>query len=292
VARIIDELDIPAYDERTHTGCLRYVVVRVGVWNRTAQVILVTRTKAVPRVRELVRALRKVRGVASVVQNVNPEPGNAILGREYIALTKDDALIEKITPFKLRTRPGAFLQANITIARKLYRQVTEWISPGNDDVVVDLYCGAGALTFHLAATAKIVVGIEESPVAVIDAKANVRLNGISNARFHHGDVAEVLPRLFEEMGRIDVITLNPPRSGASEQTRAAIIAAAPDRIGYISCDPSTLARDLDWFSAHGYEVTHLRPFDLLPQTEHVECVATLRRRGTSDEPRAASHIDA
>jgi 23S rRNA (uracil1939-C5)-methyltransferase len=286
VARIIDELDIPAYDERAHTGCLRYVVVRVGVWNRTAQVILVTRNRALPKMREVVRALRKVRGVVSVVQNVNPEPGNVILGSEYVTLTKDDALIEKIAPFKLRTRPGAFLQANIAIARKLYRQLSEWIAPGGDEVVVDLYCGAGALTFHLAASAKVVVGIEESPVAVIDAKANVRLNGIPNARFHQGDVAEVLPRLHQQMARIDVITLNPPRSGAGETTRAAIVDVAPDRIGYISCDPGTLARDLDWFSRHGYEVTHLRPFDLLPQTEHVECVAALQRRAPADERRA------
>jgi 23S rRNA (uracil1939-C5)-methyltransferase len=134
------------------------------------------------------------------------------------------------------------------------------------------------LTFHLAADAKVVVGVEESPVAVIDAKANVRLNGISNTRFHAGEVEEVLPALHDTMGRIDVITLNPPRSGASAATRRAIVAATPKRVGYVSCDPRTLARDLDWLGDHGYEVTHLQPFDLLPQTDHVECVATLTRR--------------
>ncbi len=278
VAGAIEDIDIPAYDEREHSGCLRHVVVRVAVWNRTAQVILVTKTKTLPNNRQLVRALQRVRGVVSVVHNVNTEPGNAILGPAFMPLTKVDALIDKVGPFKLRTRPGAFLQANIGVARRIYRQTAEWIAPREDEVVVDLYCGAGALTFHLAATAKLAVGIEESPVAVIDAKANVRLNGISNARFHAGDSGDVLPELHQTMGRIDVITLNPPRSGASAGARAAIIAAAPDRIGYVSCDPRTLARDLDWLAERGYEVTHVQPFDLLPQTEHVECVARLRRR--------------
>lgn len=277
VAEIIESNDIPVYDERDHSGCLRYVVVRVAVWNRTAQVILVTKTKELPQLRQVVRSLQRVRGVVSVVQNINADPGNVILGPSFVPLTKEEALLDKIGPFKLRTRPGAFLQANIGVARRIYRQAAEWLAPTADEVVVDLYCGAGALTFHLAATAKLAVGVEESPVAVIDAKANVRFNGISNARFHSGDVAQVLPELLEKMGRIDVITLNPPRSGASEATRAAIIAAAPHRIGYVSCDPRTLARDLDWFAERGYQVTNLQPFDLLPQTEHVECVVVLRR---------------
>jgi 23S rRNA (uracil1939-C5)-methyltransferase len=278
VAEVVEDLDIPAYDEREHSGCLRYVIVRVAVWNKTAQIILVTRTKTLPEVRRVVRSLSGIRGVVSVVQNINTEPGNVIFGTQFVPLTKDESLVDKVGPFKLRTRPGAFLQANIGVARRIYRQTTEWVAPAADDVVVDLYCGAGALTFHLAADAKVVVGVEESPVAVIDAKANVRLNGISNARFHGGDVEQILPSLHQTMGRIDIITLNPPRSGASAATREAIVAAAPKRLGYVSCDPRTLARDLDWFGDHGYEVTHLQPFDLLPQTEHVECVAALKQR--------------
>lgn len=277
VADMIAALDIPVYDERDHSGCLRYVIVRVGVWNRSVQVILVTSTKTLPRVRQIVRILQRVKGVASIIQNINPDPGNVILGPEYLPLTKQDALMEKVGPFKLRTRPGAFLQANIPVAHKIYRQVATWMAPRADDVVVDLYCGAGALTFHLASTAKLAVGVEASAVAVIDAKANVRFNGVSNARFHAGDVSEVLPSLLATMGHIDIITLNPPRSGASEATRAAIVAAEPRAVGYVSCNPRTLARDLDWFADHGYEVTSLQPFDLLPQTDHVECVAALRR---------------
>lgn len=275
LASAVDRLDVPAYDERNRTGSLRYVVVRIGVWSRTAQVILVTATPVLPRARELVGALRRVRGVVSVVQNINPDPGNVILAPLHVPLTRQEALVEKIGPFKLRTRPGTFLQANIPVARKLYRHVVARLEPESKDIAVDLYCGAGALAFHLAMAARLVVGVEESDTAVNDARANVRLNGVGNARFRAGDVATVFPELCRQMGRIDIVTLNPPRRGADEPARSAIVAAHPRRIGYVSCDPDTLARDLDWFVRRGYAVTDVQPFDLLPQTDHVECVATL-----------------
>jgi 23S rRNA (uracil1939-C5)-methyltransferase len=279
VAQIVDHYEIPAYDERTFSGTLRYVVVRVSTWAKTAQVILVTRERFLPHARDIVRALRRVRGVRSVVQNINAEPGNAIFGPQYVPLTPQTALIERVDFLKLKTHAGAFLQANVAVARKLYVQALQWATPQADATCVDLYCGIGALTFYLATAAKHVVGIEESLIAVADAKENVRLNGFHNVRFHCGRVAETLPALAQGLPRLDVLTLNPPRKGADAPTRAAIVAATPARIVYISCEPTTLARDLDWFAAHGYRTIHLQPFDLLPQTEHVECVAGLMPEG-------------
>jgi 23S rRNA (uracil1939-C5)-methyltransferase len=275
VARIVERYQIPTYDERAQTGTLRYVVVRVSTWAKTAQVILVTRDRGLPHAREVVRALTRVRGVRSVVQNINPEPGNVILGSQYLPLTRETALIERVDFLKLKTHAGAFLQANVPVARKLYQHALQWAAPHSDDFCVDLYCGVGALTFYLATAAKHVAGIEESPIAVADAKENVRLNGFHNVRFHSGRVAEVLPEIAPRLPRLDVLTLNPPRKGADAATRAAIVAAAPKRIIYISCDAVTLARDLDWFAARGYRTVHVQPFDLLPQTDHVECVAGL-----------------
>lgn len=275
VARIVEHYQIPSYDERTGAGTLRYVVVRVSAWAKAVQVILVTRERALPRAREVVRALTRVRGVRSVVQNINPDPGNVIFGARFVPLTGETALVERLDFLKLKTHAGAFLQANIAVARKLYAQALHWAAPQADATCVDLYCGVGALTFYLATAAQHVVGIEESPIAIADAKENVRLNGFHNVRFHCGRVAESLPELAGRLPRVDVLTLNPPRKGADAATRAAIVAAAPRRIVYISCDPATLARDLDWFAAQGYRAVHLQPFDLLPQTEHVECIAAL-----------------
>jgi len=277
VARILEQYEIPAYDERTHVGTLRYAVVRVSAWAKAVQVILVTRERSLPRAREVVRALTRVRGVRSVVQNINPDPGNVIFGAQFVPLTRETALVERIDFLKLKTHAGAFLQANVAVARKLYVQALQWAAPQSDALCVDLYCGVGALTFYLATHAKHVVGIEESPIAVADAKENVRLNGFHNVRFHCGRVTDTLPVVAQQLPRLEVLTLNPPRQGADAATRAAIVAAAPTRIVYISCDPTTLARDLDWFATHGYRTAHLQPFDLLPQTEHVECVVALAR---------------
>jgi len=275
VARQIELCGVTIYDERIHTGQLRYVIVRMSGWTKRAQIILVTRERDWPEARALVRALRRVRGVASIVQNVNPAPGNVILGTVYVPLGGEAELVERVGFLKLKSRAGAFLQANIPVARKVYERVLDWAAPTAEDTAVDLYCGVGAISFFLATTAHHVVGIEESPLAVLDAKANVRLNGFHNVRFHAGETGALLPEMAERLGRIDLITLNPPRKGADESTRSAIVRCAPRRVVYVSCDPMTLARDLDWFAARGYRPTRLQPFDMLPQTEHVECVALL-----------------
>ena len=276
-ASAIERHAIPIYDERTRTGLLRYVVVRVSTWTKRAQLILVTRERSLPGARQLVRTLGRIRGLASVVQNVNPDAGNVIFGPEFVPLDGDLDLVERVGFLKLKSRAGAFLQANIPIARKIYERVLEWAAPTASDTAVDLYCGVGAISFHLATRAGHVVGIEASKPAVLDAKTNTRINGFHNVRFHAGEAAEVLPSVAAQLDRIDLITLNPPRKGADEATRRAIVACAPRRIVYVSCDPATLARDLDWFAAHDYATTAVQPYDMLPQTEHVECVARLER---------------
>jgi 23S rRNA (uracil-5-)-methyltransferase RumA len=277
VAEVVGRAEIPVYDEGTRRGALRYVVVRVSTWRRAVQVIVVTAVQTVPHLRDLVRALLRVRGVASVVQNVNADPGNVVLSSQFLPLTRETALIERIGGLKLKTHAGAFVQANVQVARRLYDYAARAAAPTAADTAVDLYCGVGALTFALATTAKQVAGIEASPVAVADAKENIRVNGFHNVRFYCGDAAETLATLVARLGRVDVITLNPPRKGADERARLAIAACAPRRIVYVSCDPTTLARDLDWFAAHGYATRAVQPFDMLPQTEHVECVAELVR---------------
>lgn len=276
VAATVERFALPAYDETTRAGLLRYVIVRTSLWNKAVQVILVATARGVPQLREIARAIGRARGVVSVVLNVNNDPGNAIFGTEFVPLTKEDGLVEKIGGLRLRTRAGAFLQANPNIAGRIYRQAVEWAEAGSGDAVVDLYCGAGALTLHLAAVAHTAFGFEVSPIAIVDAKRNARLNGIGNSRFRAGDAAALLAELRDAVAPA-AITLNPPRKGADEAARAAIVAAAPRRIVYVSCNPETLARDLDWFAARGYRPDAVRGFDMMPQTEHLEVVARLSR---------------
>lgn len=273
----IERRNVPVYDERSGRGWLRYVVLRSSAWKKSVQIILVVHDRSFRDEHTLTRTLRRLQGVSSVVVNVNPTPGNVIFGEAFHAVTPNDALFERIAGLKLKSRAGGFLQANIPVARRMYDRVLAWAGPKEGEVAVDLYCGVGAISFCLASRAARVYGIEESPIAVLDAKTNTRLNGFHNVRFLAGDAGPTLRALADEIGRIDVLTLNPTRKGADSTTREAILAAAPARIVYVSCSPESLGRDLDWFANHGYAIKALQPFDLLPQTDHVECVAGLER---------------
>lgn len=268
---------VPVYDERTAAGWLRYVVVRTSAWKKCAQVILVVRDRGFRGERAFLDSVRRISGVRSVVLNVNPSPGNVIFGADFVAITRENALLERIGGLELKTRAGSFLQANIQVARRIYERVLEWAEPAAGDVAVDLYAGVGAISFSLATRARIAYGIEESALAVLDAKENIRLNGFHNVRFSSEPAGQGLARLVALLGQVDLVTMNPPRKGADEETRVAIVSARPRRVVYVSCNPTTLARDLDWFAARGYRTTALEPFDLLPQTDHVECVARLER---------------
>jgi 23S rRNA (uracil1939-C5)-methyltransferase len=280
VRAAIERRDISIYDESQATGWLRYVVVRASLAQKTAQIILVVRERNPRLERVLAQTLQRARYVRSVVVNVNATPGNVILGKGFVAMTQETALIERVGPLRLKSHAGAFLQANIQAARRLYDRVLAWADLGPDETAVDLYAGVGAISFYLGSRAHRVYGIEESEIAVRDAKENIRLNGFHNVRFFAGRTADVLPSLANELGDINLVTLNPPRKGADDATRAAIVACAPRRVVYVSCDAGTLARDLAWFADHGYQTERVQPFDLLPQTEHVECVALLRRIGS------------
>jgi len=277
VRAALAQAQAPAYDERDGSGWLRYVVVRVSEWKHAAQIILVVRDRQWRGERALCERLRRLRGVAGVVLNLNRSRGNVIFGEQFHASPRELSLLERIGGLKLSSRAGAFLQANIGTARRVYECAARLAAMQPEEVAVDLYAGVGAISFHLAANADFVMGIEEVASAVLDAKLNVRLNGYHNVRFVTAPAAEGMAHAAEMLTRVDVVSLNPPRKGADEATRSAIAAVQPSRIVYVSCEPQTLARDLDWFAARGWSVTALEAFDMLPQTEHVECVARLTR---------------
>jgi 23S rRNA (uracil1939-C5)-methyltransferase len=277
VRRAIEATDPPIYDERSGNGWLRYVVIRASAWKHSAQVILVVRDRQWSGEAALLGRIRRLPGVRSVTLNLNRSQGNVIFGERFIGITREQSLVERVGGLTLSSRAGAFLQANIGVARKVYERVLAAADPTPDAIAVDLYCGVGAISFYLATRARQVFGIEESPHAVLDAKRNIRLNGFHNVRFFAAPAAAGMTRLADALPAVDLVTLNPPRKGADEPTRAAIARAAPPRIVYVSCEPTTLARDLDWFAARGWRTTRVDPFDMLPQTEHVECVAVLDR---------------
>jgi 23S rRNA (uracil1939-C5)-methyltransferase len=277
-------LRIAAYDERRHVGELRYLVARYGSWRRRVQLVLVTTRRETDRLRELSRRVaRRCRVLGGIVHNYNPERGNVIFGSTFATLRPPAVLVERIGELELEASPGSFLQVNPWTARRIYETALEWAAPEPEARALDLYCGVGPLSLSLATRAAFVVGIEESPRAIADARANQRRNRRYNLRFEQGDAAAAIARLGATIGAIDIVTLNPTRKGASTVVLEAIAAAHPRRIVYVSCEPRTLARDLERLAELGYRTARVRLFDMLPQTEHVEAVSLLVPRGHAED---------
>jgi 23S rRNA (uracil1939-C5)-methyltransferase len=277
VTTLLTDFGMPIYDERSGKGMLRYVVVRYSSWLRQAQVILVS-SRQPPGLAQLVRRLRRVtKGLKSVVLNINRSSGNVIFGSRWMSLGGPEGIVERFGPVKLHVRAGSFLQANRWVATRLYRLADRWLSGRGDETVVDLYAGAGGIALTLAPSVARVFAVEESDTATGDARSNARRNGISNLRAISGAVENVLSQLRGQLGTVDAVTLNPPRTGVPERVVREIVALRPRAVLYLSCDVETLARDLARLSALGYRTVRAQPADMLPQTRHIECLALAER---------------
>jgi 23S rRNA (uracil1939-C5)-methyltransferase len=273
----VERLEIPIFDERHREGSLRYALARWSELTGRAQLMLVAATPEPPRLERLVAALRRDQPkLGAAFLCVNPTPGNTLLSADVRRLFGPPALAERFGPIVIEARPDAFLQANTSVASYLYATALRWLSPSPEDVVVDLFCGAGALALQLAGRAGRVLGIENAPAAIASARANAKRLGLRNARFAAGDAAAVEAIAgLEGLGSPSLITANPPRRGLGAALVDAIVRIAPQRIVYVSCEPRTLASDLARFAERGYRAERLRPFDMLPQTPHVETLALL-----------------
>jgi len=275
----IERLGITLYDEAHDTGQLRYIDARYSLWQRRVLLTLVTRHMDFPQARELTHELtRRFPFLSGIVQNINDKPGNVIWGERFRPLWGRDSLLERIGPLSLRIPVNAFEQANPPVARRLYERVLEWAGLNGEEIALDLYCGIGPIALYLASRAKLVVGIDDNESAINVAKENARRNGYHNTRFFAGDAAEKLKEVTGTLARIDLVVVNPPRKGLSPEAFAALAAVKAPKLLYVSCDPLTLARDLDRFSQERYVTRQVQPFDMIPQTDQVETIAWLERQ--------------
>jgi 23S rRNA (uracil1939-C5)-methyltransferase len=263
--------DVAPFDERAGTGVLRYAILRV---NHAARVLvtLVTATREFSDGRTLGEALMRARpDVAGVVQNVNETRGNALFGRQDFLLAGESALEELVGGVRLTLSATAFFQVNRDVAAAIYRDLATAAALTGGERVVDAYCGVGGIALTLAPRARHVVGVEEHAGAVADAAAAADANGAGNARFVAGDAAAVMATL----DGADVVVLNPPRRGCAPEVLAQAARLGPRMIAYVSCAPDTLARDLALLEGLGYRARTATPYDMLPQTPHVETLAIL-----------------
>ncbi len=268
------EYKIEAYNEETGTGCIRHIYTRCGDSGR--MVCIVTNTEKLPFVEELVNDLREsVSGLCGVLQNINDRKTNVVLGRKFKTLWGVDYIIDSIGGCKFKISPLSFYQVNNAQTEVLYSKAAEFAGLTGKEVVWDLYCGIGTIGQFLARDAKKIVGIEVVEQAIENAKENARLNSIENAEYFCGTAEGVAPKLKGE--KPDVVILDPPRKGCEESLLRTVANTGTKRIVYVSCKPSTLARDLRILEDLGYKTEKVQPVDLFPRTHHIETVCCLKK---------------
>ncbi len=276
--QLCQELEIDPYNESLNLGVLRHVIVRVGFKTEEIMVTLVTRTHEIPNSELLIqRLVSKYPKIKSIAQNVNPKVTNVIFGDETRILYGESYIYDEMNGIRFAISPRSFYQVNPIQTETLYSKAVEYAQLSGNEIVFDAYCGIGTITLFLAQHAKQVYGVEIIPEAIEDAKMNARLNGFENTQFAVGKSEEIIPAWIENGIVPDVIVVDPPRKGCDRSLLDTMLEAAPDRIVYVSCDSSTLARDLRVLIDGGYKLEVVQPVDMFPQTAHIECVAKLVR---------------
>ena len=270
------EHDLTAYDQRGGGGFLRHLVVREG--RRTGQLLamLVTAPGEVPGVERLSQLLDDD-GVVGVVHAVNDGVSEITSGLEARTLFGSDEFDERVLDLSLRLSAGAFMQTNSEMCDVLYGLALQYAGLRPDDVVWDLYCGAGAIGLLAAPHVRRVVGVEISPESIDRARDNAQRNGIGNAEFVLGDVAKQLRPLLERVERPSVVFVDPPRAGLTPRAVRRLIELAPERIVYVSCNPTTLAPNARQLTDAGFALERVRPVDMFPHTHHIECVSVFTK---------------
>ena len=281
IARAVEEylraFSVPAYDEKKHKGLVRHIYVRTNQKGE-ALVCLVVNGFKLPREQELVQYIRTAcPKTVGVVLNSNTKETNVILGDTYRTLWGEDTLMDTLCGLTFRLAIPAFYQVNRPQAERLYGRAIEYAQLTGSETVLDLYCGAGTITLAMAGKAGKVIGAEIVPEAIENAKENAARNGVANAEFFCGDAGEIAAKLAADRLRPDVVVVDPPRKGLSEDVIAAIAKMSPDRVVYVSCDSGTLGRDVKRFAEVGYDLRKATAVDMFPRTCHVEAVAFLSK---------------
>ena len=273
------ENPVTVYNEQTGDGLIRHIYLRQGVKTGETMVCLVINGDTIPGKERLVEKLLETGlDIKSVVLNKNKKDTNVVLGEECETVYGSDYIEDELCGLRFRISPLSFYQVNPEGTELLYGRAREYAALTGDEVLLDLYCGAGTIGMTMAENARQVIGVEIIPQAIENARENARLNGIENMRFICDDAKGAAKTLYDEGIRPDVVVVDPPRKGCSREVLETIAKMSPDRVVYISCDPATLARDCAIFAELGYEVQKLSAVDMFPRTVHVETVVLLSQR--------------
>lgn len=270
------ENQISGYDEKSRTGILRHIVIRVGVKTNEAMVTLVVNNWKIPKEKELTNFLTKqFPEIKTIVKNLNDKNTNVILGTKNKAIFGDGYITDSLLGKKFKISNLSFYQVNLIQTEKLYAKAIEYAQLSGNETIFDLYCGIGTIGICASSKVKQLFGMETIPEAIEDAKENAKLNGVENSEFFVGDVEKKLPAFIEKTKvKPDVVFVDPPRKGCDRTALETLLEVAPKRIVYVSCNPATLGRDLKILEEK-YEVKRLAICDMFPWTGHIETVTLL-----------------
>lgn len=278
IKELLNKEKVSVYDEAMHQGLLRHVIIRSNNDDSEVQVVFVTNGK-----KNIFGDINKAiietfPMVTSILQNINPEKTNVIFGSKTNNLYGNEYITDTLLGRKFRIKAKSFYQVNHEQTEKLYRKALEAADLKGDETIIDTYCGIGTIGLCASDQAEKIIGIEVVGSAVEDAKENARLNGVENAEYHLGKSEEVMKKLVSKGVKPDVVFVDPPRKGCHPEFLEALVEVKPQKIIYVSCNPSTLQRDLKYLNEQGYDVSPVTPVDMFPQTNHVEGVVALERK--------------
>jgi 23S rRNA (uracil1939-C5)-methyltransferase len=278
VRELLKRFEISIYDEHRHSGLLRHLIIRSNHDDSEVQVGFITNGYKNPFSGIIQILMEKFPMITSVVQNINKDKTNVIYGSETKVLYGNEYITDELLGKKFKIRTRSFYQVNHEQTEKLYKEALKLADLKGDETIIDTYCGIGTIGQVAADHVKKLIGIEVVDSAVDDARENAQLNGIKNAEYHLGKSEEVMKRLVADGVQPDIVFVDPPRKGCHEDFLQSLMEVSPEKIVYISCNPSTLQRDLKILSEQGgYEVSPVTPVDLFPQTNHVEAAVVLTK---------------
>ena len=278
VKGLLKSFKIKTYDEDTGYGLLRHVLVRKGYYTGQIMVVLVLASPILPSKNNFVKALRKNHpDISTVVINVNDKKTSMVLGERNITVYGKGFIEDKLCGCTFRISPNSFYQVNPVQTELLYEKAIECAKLTGKEKVIDAYCGTGTIGIIASKYAKEVLGVELNKDAIKDAITNAKRNERKNIRFVNDDAGKYMVALAEKKEHVDVVIMDPPRSGSDEAFLSSVVKLAPKRVVYVSCGPDTLARDLKHLVKNGYKVEEATPYDLFPITAHTEVVVALSR---------------
>lgn len=275
---ILPELGIVPYNEFNGQGLLRHILVKRGFKTNETMVVFVGASPIFPQKKKFVSELLKIHPeINTIVFNINPDGPSMLLGEKEQVLYGKGYIEDILCGFKFRISARSFYQINPKQTEVLYNTAIDYAEFTGNETVIDAYCGIGTIGLIASKKAKEVIGVESNNAAVKDAIINAKINGVKNERFICQDAGKFMLEMAEENKSCDVVLMDPPRAGSDVKFLSSVVTLSPKKVVYISCNPETLARDLDYLVKNGYKVRKIQPVDMFPYTNHVETVVLLSK---------------